>query len=107
MKSQQPSLRFRLHQAAVTAFKAEPPPPVAVNAETKREHKAATQRHYDHALRTALGLPLVMLPHRYERYIFNGILHRLRGQQTAVKPLYSKNEIMPHMRAWAEKRGLI
>jgi len=75
--------------------------------ESKREHKAAVKDHYFNALCDALSPLKEGGPNRYQRTIWNGILRRLRGQQSTVQPLFKKETVMPAMREWAEKRGLI
>ncbi len=79
---------------------------MVITKESKREHKAAVKLHYANALCNALN-PADGIINRYQRKIWNGILRRLRGQNTTVPPLFEKHKIMPHMREWAEKHGLI
>jgi hypothetical protein len=99
-----PSLRFKLHEPAASAFKGEPPPPVVASKATLKEHKQALKEHYESALCAALN----KLPNRYERSMFAGIIRRLRGHPSSIaKPLFIKQSVMPALREWAEKRGLI
>lgn len=101
----QPSLRFILQEPALKAFKAEPPPPVALTKATRKTHRDAVKAHYDAALKAAIGTEN---PNRYTRAMFQGIIHRLKGRHSAIaKPLFSKNNVMPALRPWAEKHGLI
>lgn len=106
MNTQQPCLRFRLHQAAVDAFKAVPPPPVVITKASLREHRDAVKAHYLNALCVALP-EAAHAPNGYQRKIWRGILKRLRGEPTTVPPLFRKKTIIPALREWAEKRGLI
>lgn len=109
MKTPLPSLRFLLHQAAVDAYKSEPPPPVSLTKQARREHKDAVKHHYESALLLALekAFPLTTWANAYQRKIWRGILKRLKGEPSPVQPLFKKENIMPCMREWAEKRGLI
>lgn len=100
------SLRFALHQTAVASHMSEPPPPVVDNARTRKEHRAAVRAHHDASLQAYVGPE--GRPSRYMRAMFLGILRRLRGQPSRIAaPLFSKDQIMPHLRPWAEKRGLL
>jgi len=105
MNSRPPSLRFILQEPALAAFKAEPPPPVVVTKAARKAHREDVRAHYEAALQAAIGTGN---PSRYTRAIFRGIIHRLKGRHSVIaKPLFSKNNVMPSLRPWAEKNGLL
>ena len=105
------SLRFRLHASAIEAHKNEPPPPVLLNKDTRREHREAVKQHYQNALMLALQKTMEAPPIKPSAYtvsMWNGIIRLLKGQNSYLaKPLLPKTSVMPHMREWAAKRGLI
>jgi len=104
-----PSLRFSLHQAAVDAVNSKPAMPARMGRRERIEYRAALKQHYENALHTALEklFPAFTWPNDYQRKIWRGILKRLHGQPSSVKPLFDKHNVMPALRPWAQQHGLI
>lgn len=104
-----PSLRFSLHQAAVDAVNSKPEMPARMGRRERIEYRASLKQHYENALQAALEKTIegFVWPNTYQRKIWRGILKRLHGQPSAVKPLFDKHNVMPALRPWAQAHGLI
>jgi hypothetical protein len=98
-------MRQRLHAPALECHRTRPAPPLILTPATERDHHRAVRAHERAHLAAAIA---PAKPNRYTREMWGGILRLLNGKPSfRAKPLLKRENVMPHLREWAAKRGLI